>query len=71
MSITYLHKMQKNSEIIHKMLELTGRDNPNQLAIYLSNKYGVVITRQQINQFQSSERSTITHLLLREALENT
>ena len=63
--------MQKNSEIIQKMLELTGCENPNQLALYLSNKYGVTITRQQINQFQSSERSTITHLLLREALENS
>lgn len=62
--------MQKNSEIIQKFLELTGCKNTNQLATYLTEKYGVVITRQQINQFQKAERVTITHLLLREALEN-
>lgn len=61
--------MQKNSEIIQKMLNMTGCDNQNQLAAYLTEKYNITITRQQVNQFQKSERSTITHLLLREALE--
>jgi predicted transcriptional regulator len=62
--------MQTNSEIIQKLLALTGCENPNQLAAYLTDKYGITITRQQINQFQKSERLTITHLLLREFSEN-
>ena len=61
--------MLKNHEIIQKMLVITGSENPNQLAIFLSEKYGINISRQQINQFQKSERLTITHLFLREALE--
>lgn len=70
MSTNYLHKyMLKNHEIIQKMLVITGSENPNQLAIFLSEKYGINISRQQINQFQKSERLTITHLFLREALE--
>ena len=69
MSIKYLHKMQTNLEIIDQILELTGCGNPNQLSKYLTEKYGVNITRQQVCQFQNSERLTITHLLLREALK--
>ncbi len=62
--------MQKNSDIIKKVLQLTGCENNNQLAAYLTQKYGINISRQQINQFQNSERLTITHLLLREFSEN-
>ena len=62
--------MQKNSEILQKVLELSGCENNNQLAAYLSKKYGVNISRQQINQFKNSERLTLTHLLLREFSEN-
>lgn len=62
--------MQKNSEILQKVLELTGCENNNQLATYLTDKYGINISRQQVSQFQNSERLTITHLLLREFSEN-
>jgi predicted transcriptional regulator len=62
--------MQKNSEILKKVLELTGCENNNQLATYLTEKYGINISRQQINQFKNSERLTITHLILREFSEN-
>jgi len=58
-----------NREIIDLIIEWSGVKNPSQLSHYLTEKYGVNINRQQINQFQKSEKLTITHLLLREALE--
>lgn len=73
MSIIYIHDMKKiisNSEIINLLIEQSGCENPNQFAAYLTEKYGINISRQQVNQFQKSERLTITHLLLREALES-
>ena len=60
-----------NSDVLDHIIELTGVENDNQLAAYLTEKYGVRITRQQVAQFRRSERVTITHLLLREALKHS
>lgn len=62
-------KYLTSSQIIDHLIEQSGCENGNQFAAYLTEKYGVNISRQQINQFQNSDRVTITHLLLREALE--
>ena len=62
--------MKKNSEVLEHVVRLTGVANTSQLADYLSDKYGVSISRQQLNQFKAAERQTVTHLLLREALEH-
>lgn len=51
-------------------MERAGVSNSNQLAEYLSEKYGVTITRQNVYQFKNSKSVTITSLLLREALSN-
>ncbi len=59
-----------NSDVLDKIIALAGVENDNQLATYLSEKYGVKIVRQQVLQFRRSERCTITHLLLREALRS-
>ncbi len=58
-----------NKKIIELAMKKSGCKNPNQLANYLTEKYGVKIARQQIDQFQKSERVTITHLLMRELIE--
>lgn len=61
--------MQTNKELVDEMIKLTGVANSSQLAAYLSKKYGANITRQNINQFQSAERMTVTNLMFREALQ--
>lgn len=62
-------KIISNAEALERLIKKSGTENPNQYAAYLTEKYGINITRQQVKQFQNSERITITHLLLREALE--
>jgi ribosomal protein S24E len=62
--------MLSNEEIINKLLIITGCDNHNQLAKYLTEKYGTTITRQTVHKFSQSNGTTITSILLREALEN-
>ena len=62
-------KLITNQEIIDLLLERARVENPSQLASYLSEKYGVTITRQQINQFKKSDRLTLTHLILREFVQ--
>lgn len=57
-----------NAEIIDRLIEQAECENANQFAAYLTEKYGIEISRQQVSQFQKSDRLTITHLLLREAL---
>lgn len=61
--------MLKNQEILEALKSQAGCKTDSEYARYLSDKYGVDIKRQQVNQFSKSERLTITHLLLREALE--
>ena len=61
--------MKKNIDLVKNIMEITGCSNYVQLAEYLSKKYNIKITKQQINQFKNTERRTITHLFLREALE--
>ena len=63
-----MNKIASNSEILDQLIEQSGCDNPNQFAKYLTEKYGIEISRQKVNQFQKSDRLTITHLLLREAM---
>ena len=63
--------MLTNAQVLDRMIELLPEvENRNQLAAYLTEKYGVTISRQQVNQFQTTSAMTITHLLLREALEH-
>ena len=64
-----MKKILSNSEIIDLLIEQSGCENANQFAGYLSEKYGMEITRQKVKQFQNSTSLTITSLLLREALE--
>ncbi len=59
-----------NEQIITRLLILTGCENDNQLAGFLTKKYGKEITRQTIHKFKISKGVTITSILLREALEN-
>ena len=59
-----------NSDILDKIIAQAGISNDNQLATYLTERYGVRITRQQVLQFRNSSSMTITHLLLREAIKN-
>ena len=59
-----------NSDVLDRVIRLAGVENDNQLAAYLTEQYGVTITRQQVAQFRRSNRVTITHLLLREALKH-
>ena len=61
--------MEKNEDILERLIKATGCENANQFASYLSKKYGMEITRQKLYQFKSAERVTVTHLLLREALD--
>ncbi len=62
--------MLTNEQVIDRIIDLLPEvDNRNQLAVYLTEKYGVTISRQQVNQFQTTSAMTITHLLLREFLE--
>lgn len=67
---TTMKRIASNSKILDLLIEQSGCENPNQYAAYLTEKYGINITRQQVKQFQNSESLTITHLLLREAMEN-
>ncbi len=62
-------KIKPNSEILDALIEKSGCENPNQFASYLSDKYGVPVSRQQVNQFKNAEGKTLVHLLLREAQE--
>ena len=73
MSIKHIHTMQKNiskSEILQRIAELAGVENDNQLAAYLSKRYGCQVTRQQLSQFRRSTTNTVTHILLMEALSH-
>ena len=58
-------------EVIQILMKRANCENANQFAAYLSNKYGVKVSRQQVAQFQGATGRTITHLLLKEALEET
>ena len=65
--------MQKNiskSKLLERVAQLAGVENDNQLALYLSKRYGCQVTRQQISQFRRSKTNTMTHLLLIEALNH-
>ena len=73
MSIKYIHTMQKNiskSELLERVAKLAGVENDNQLAAYLSDRYGCQVTRQQLSQFRRSTTTTVTHILLMEALSH-
>ena len=62
--------MLSNEEIINSLLLISGCDNHNQLAKYLTKKYGVNISRQSVQNFSKADSATtITAILLREALE--
>lgn len=63
------NKVLDNSEILDLIIKKTGCENDNQLAAYLTEKYGKEINRQNINQFKKSSSMTVTSMLLREALE--
>ena len=65
--------MQKNiskSEILQRIAKLAGVENDNQLAAYLSERYGCQVTRQQLSQFRRSTKNTVTHILLMEVLSH-
>ena len=62
--------MKKNIDLVKDVMSITGCSTYVQLAEHLSKKYNVKMTKQQIEQFKNTERRTITHLFLREALEN-
>ena len=73
MSIKYIHTMQKNiskAELLKQVAKLAGVENDNQLAAYLSERYGCQVTRQQLSQFRRSTTNTVTHILLMEALNH-
>ena len=66
--------MQKNiskAQLLARVAQLANVDNDNQLALYLSDRYGCQVTRQQLFQFRRSTTNTVTHLLLMEALNHT
>jgi len=63
------NKVLSNSEILDLLMDKSGCENDNQLAAYLTEKYGKKIDRKQVYQFRDSTSLTITSLLLREALE--
>ena len=74
MSMKYIHTMQKNiskAELLERVAKLAGVENDNQLAAYLSKRYGCQVTRQQLSQFRRSTTKTVTHILLMEALSHT
>jgi|GEM_PF-2039361 len=58
-----------NEQILDRLIAHAGCDNPNQFAAYLSDKYGLTISRQSLNQFKGSTALNLTQALLREALE--
>ena len=66
-----MQKNISNSDVLDRVIQLSGVANDNQLSVYLTENYAVTITRQQIAQFRKSDRVTITHLLLRELLKHT
>lgn len=68
---TLMKENISNASVLDRVIELTGVENDNQLAAYLTEQYGITITRQQVAQFRRSDRVTITHLLLREAIKRT
>ena len=73
MSIKYIHTMQENiskAELLKRVAKLAGVENDNQLAAYLSERYGCQVTRQQLSQFRRSTTNTVTHILLMEALNH-
>ena len=73
MSIKYIHTMQENiskAELLERVAKLAGVENDNQLAAYLSDRYGCQVTRQQLSQFRRSTTTTVTHILLMEALSH-
>ena len=73
MSIKYIHTMQENiskTELLRRVAKLAGVENDNQLATYLSKRYGCQVTRQQLSQFRRSTTNTVTHILLMEALNH-
>ena len=59
----------KNKQIVDLVIKKTGSKNRSQLAKFLTKKYDVKITRQQINQFENANALTITNLLLKELAE--
>ncbi len=60
---------EDNKMILQTLMERAGVENQNQLADYLTQKYGVKIDRRQVKQFEKSKTKNLIHLLLREALE--
>jgi ribosomal protein S17E len=65
-----MKKILSNKEIISILIEKTGVENQNQLAAYLTNKYGRQVDRRQIDQFARSESLNLTNMLLREAMDD-
>lgn len=64
-----IYMQTKNKLIIQKAMIKAAVKNKSKLAVFLTEKYGVKITRQQINQFEKSNALTITNLLLKELAE--
>ena len=65
--------MQRNiskAELLKRVAKLAGVENDNQLAAYLSERYGCQVTRQQLSQFRRSTKNTVTHILLMEVLSH-
>ena len=65
--------MQRNiskAELLERVAKLAGVENDNQLAAYLSERYGCQVTRQQLSQFRRSTKNTVTHILLMEVLSH-
>ena len=66
--------MQENiskAKLLERVAKLAGVENDNQLAAYLSDRYGCQVTRQQLSQFRRSTTNTVTHILLIEVLNHT
>lgn len=61
--------MKTNKEVLKQLRDKTSCKNNSDLARYLTEKYGVPISRQQVSQFVNSKTQTLLHLLLKEALE--
>jgi hypothetical protein len=62
-------KYLSNDEVLERLMEKAGAENPNQYAAYLTAKYGRTISRQNLNQIKGKETVNLIHILLREALE--
>ena len=59
----------QNQDVIDLAKLIANVSSDSKLAAHLSQKYGVVVTRQQIWQFKKSHGSTLATLLLSEFAE--